>query len=106
MNRLSPYNIQDDIVRGELYREIMDGSENRTTGWIEHTIQPDERLMPELVSHREYGTDELKWVVLIVVGLDNYRESLEVGAKIYLPPLVWVRQRIKHWVDREVEING
>ncbi|MDY0042594.1 MAG: hypothetical protein RBS57_19975 [Desulforhabdus sp.] len=106
MNRLSPYNITDDLIRGELYREVRDGAENQTTGWIEHTIQPDERLMPELVAYREYGTDELKWVVLVVSGMDNYREPLAVGEVLYLPPLVWVRQRIKYWTDREAALNG
>ncbi|MFH1984790.1 MAG: hypothetical protein ABIL58_23360 [Pseudomonadota bacterium] len=105
MNRLSPYSITDDLIRGELYREIRTGAANLTAGWIEHTVQPDERLMPELVSHREYGTDELKWAVLIVAGLDDYREPLEVGAVLRLPPVVWIRQRIKYWADRETELE-
>lgn len=106
MDRLSPYNITDDLVRGELYREIRSGAVYMAPGWIEHTIQPDERLMPELVAYREYGTDALKWVVLIVAGLDDYREAMEVGAVLRLPPLVWIRQRIKHWADWEAMIGG
>ncbi len=106
MKRLSPYNITDTLIRGELYREIRDGADNLSPGWVEHTVQPDERLMPELVAYREYGTDDLKWVVLIVSGLDNYRGELPVGEVLRLPPLVWVRQRIKYWADREVELNA
>lgn len=105
-DRLSPYNISDDLIRGELYREIRDGAKNLATGWIEHTIQPDERLMPELAAYREYKTDTLKWVVLVVAGLDDYREALPVGEVLRLPPLVWVRQRIKYWTEREEAMNA
>jgi hypothetical protein len=52
--------------------------------------------MPELIAHRFYGTDKLKWVVMVVAQLDDLREALPVGETIWLPPIVWVRQRIKY----------
>lgn len=93
LSRLSPYNITDDLLRSDLYREIRSGNDS----WLEYEIQPDEVLMPELIAYRFYGTDLLKWVVLIAAGLDDMREALEAGEKIKLPPTVWIRERIKHY---------
>lgn len=93
LSRLSPYNITDDLLRSDLYREIRTGKD----GWPEYEIQPDEVFAPELVAHRFYGTDLLKWAVLIAAGLDDMREVLEAGARIKLPPTVWIRERIKHY---------
>jgi len=100
ISRLSPYNITDDILRSDLYREIRKGDDN----WPSYEIRLDEVLMPELVAHRFYGTDLLKWVVLIAAGLDDMREILEAGTRIKLPPTVWLRERIKHYAgDTEEE---
>jgi hypothetical protein len=91
--RLSPYNVPDPLVRAALYREIRDGSDS----WPKYEIQPDEVLRPELVAYRHYGTDALKWVVLVVAGLDDYRERLAEGETISLPPSTWIRERILHY---------
>ena len=101
LSRLSPYNITDDLHRVELYREIRQGTESPPEDWTEYEIQPDERLKPELIAYRHYGTDQLKWAVLVSAQLDDMREPLEVGESIWLPPVVWIRQRIKHYADLE-----
>lgn len=93
ISRLSPYNITDDLMRVELYREIRNGDPS----WPEREIRLDETLMPELVSSRHYGTDELKWVVLVSAGLDDMREALEAGTTIKLPPVTWIRERIRFY---------
>lgn len=93
LSRMSPYNIAEDLVRVELYREIRKGGE----GWVTYEIQPDEILMPELTAYRLYGTDALKWVILIAAGLDDMREPMESGLKITVPPMAWIRERIKHY---------
>jgi len=94
--RLSPYNITDPLIRSALYREIRAGNPN----WPVYTIQPDEVLRPELAAYRHYGNEDMKWVVLIVTGLDDFRESLEGGEQISLPPAVWVRERIQYYTKR------
>lgn len=100
LSRLSPYNITDDLLRADLYREIKKGDDT----WPTYEIQPDEVLRPELVAYRVYGTDLLKWVILIAAGLDDMREQLEAGTLITLPPTVWIRERIKYYAgDTEVE---
>jgi hypothetical protein len=99
LSRLSPYNVTDDILRSDLYREIRQGNDS----WPTYEIQPDEALMPELTAYRAYGTDQLKWVVLIAAGLDDMREQMEAGTKIKLPPTVWIRERIKYYAGDEGE---
>ena len=93
ISRLSPYHITDDLLRSDLYREIRKGDDS----WPSYEIKLDESLRPELIAHRFYGTDLLKWVVLIAAGLDDMRESLEAGIRIKLPPAVWIRERIKYY---------
>jgi len=93
LSRLSPYNITDDLKRVDIYREIRNGSDS----WAEYEIQPDEILRPELLAYRAYGTDELKWVILIAAGLDDMRETLTAGETIKLPTTAWIRERIKYY---------
>ncbi len=102
IHRLSPYNITDDLLRVELYREVRTGGED----FEDREIAPDEALMPELVSYRHYGTDELKWLILVAASLEDMREPLEAGSVIRLPPLVWIRQRIRYWMEQETKMKA
>lgn len=115
LSRLSPYNISDVLTRAGLYKEVRAGNPS----WPEYQILPDETLRPELVSLRHYGTDELKWVICIVTGLDDLREEISSGTvtiqpppdqnfqpydisvlpKIKLPPVVWIRERIRYYSE-------
>jgi len=96
LSRLSPYNIEDDLLRTELYREIRAGADD----WTQYTVLPDEILMPELVAYRHYGSRDLKWVILIAAGLDDMRGVLEAGTVLSLPTLPWIRQRIRYYKTR------
>lgn len=96
LHRLSPYNVADPIVRAALYREIRKGNGE----WYRYEVQPDEVLMPELVAYRYYGTEQLKWVVLISAGMDDMRDYLPEGEIIPLPPSPWVRERIQYYQRR------
>lgn len=98
--RLSPYNITDDLIRANLYKEIRQG-QVKDNDWTPHEIQLDEILMPELIAYRRYGTDQLKWVILIAAGLDDMREPLDSGTVIKLPPVMWIRERIKFYVGED-----
>lgn len=98
LDRLSPYNITDDLVRAELYREIKAGDPT----WELYEVQPDEVLRPELTAYRFYNTDILKWVVLIVAGLDDLREAMESGVKLPLPPKTWIRERIRFYAGENL----
>jgi len=96
-NRLSALQIDDPLVRVELYREIRNYQDNPPNDWVEYEIQAADALMPELIAYKVYKLDNLKWVVMIAASLDNPREKLEVGKTIFLPSTAWIRERIKYW---------
>ena len=102
--RLSPLNISDPLLRAELFREIRLAQTDvkyRGEAWGYYVVQPADALSPELVAWKVYGLDTLKWVVLIASGIDDSRESLPTGERIYLPSTAWLRERIKHYSSFE-----
>jgi hypothetical protein len=101
LSRLSPYNINEDLLRAQLYREIRDGQES--SEWRLYEVQPSDTLRPELIAYKVYGTREMKWLILVAAGLDDMREELEAATVLRLPEPAWVRQRIKHYVDIEAK---
>lgn len=101
LSRLSPLNIEDVLVRAELYREIRGAQAEDYADWREYEVQPADRLMPELIALKVWGLDTLKWVVCVAAGLDNMREPLEVGTILKLPQTSWLRERIKFYMAFE-----
>lgn len=99
LSRLSPFNIQDELIRARFYRELRDG----LFEWEEWEVSIDEIRMPELVSLRYYGTESLKKIVAVCAGLDDMREYLEAGSMIRLPTIKWVRTRIRYYCQFEQE---
>ena len=101
---LSPYTIRDPLLRAELYRAIRLAQESialRDGEWGWYEIQPGDALSADLVAWKVYGLDTLKWVVLVAAGLDDSRGRLEEGLRIFLPPAVWIHERIQHYVSLE-----
>ncbi|EKO3621967.1 hypothetical protein M3896_002692 [Vibrio metschnikovii] len=99
LSRLSPLNIQDELIRARFYRELRDG----LFEWEEWEVSIDEIRMPELISLRYYGTDSLKKIVSVCAGLDDMREYLAAGSLIRLPTIKWVRTRIRYYRQFEQE---
>lgn len=102
--RLSPLNIADPLLRAELFRDIrlaQTDKRHRSDQWGYYIIQPADILSPELIAWKAYGVDTLKWVVMAAAALDDTREVLEAGNRIYLPTTVWLRERIKHYCAME-----
>ncbi|MCC8380062.1 hypothetical protein [Xenorhabdus sp. PB30.3] len=99
ISRLSPLNIQDELIRARFYKELRDG----LFEWEEWEVSLDEIRMPELISLRYYGTTSLKKVVAVCAGLDDMRENLGAGSLIKLPTILWVRTRIRYYCQFEQE---
>lgn len=102
--RLSPLNIADPLLRAELFREIRHAQEDRKhrgEEWGYYEIQPADIRAPDLIAWKAYGVDTLKWVVMAAAGMDNSRELLEAGTRIYLPSTAWIREAIKRYCDME-----
>lgn len=49
-----------------------------------HTVTQDERGAPDLISLREYGTDQLWWMLLTYNGIGSYRKIVE-GTILKIP---------------------
>ncbi|MBT2909699.1 hypothetical protein PL84_03765 [Vibrio anguillarum] len=99
LSRLSPLNIQDELIRTRFYRELRNG----LFEWEEWEVSLDEIRMPELISLRYYGTDSLKKIVSVCAGLDDMRDSIDAGSLIRLPTIKWVRTRIRYYCQFEQE---
>lgn len=96
-SRLSDMSIEDDIIRAELYKRILDylNDANNNAHIRYYEIKPDEETRPDLVSQRHYGTQELAWLISLASGLDDPCEPLMIGCEIDLPPQSVVRSMIR-----------
>ena len=59
---------------------------SKIEGYTNHRIQQDERGAPDLISLREYNTDELWWVIMAFNGISSYRSLVE-GTILRIPNL-------------------
>lgn len=95
--RLSPLNISDPLLRAELFREIRLAQQDRKyrgKEWAYYDIQPADVKSPELIAWKVYSLDTLKWLIMAAACLDNPRDLLEAGMRIYLSSTRWHRERI------------
>lgn len=97
LSRLDPANIKDILIRSRFYKELKQGKSD----WEEWEVSIDEIKMPDLISLRYYGTDQLKKIVAVCAGLDDMRDELKSGSIIRLPPVKWVRTRIRYYCEFE-----
>lgn len=93
--KIDPLNIADPLYRSGLYAEIRRPLDD----WDRWEVSIDEVLRPDLIAQRYYGSVRFKSVVAVAAGLDDYRQSLAPGIAIPLPPVVWLRQRVKYWSE-------
>jgi hypothetical protein len=101
LNRMSPYNIKDDLIRAKFYKAIRDIKNDPEAEWLEYEVSPGEAFLPEVIAYRVYGSEEMKWVVLVAGHLDDMREALEYGTSIFLPAKSWLREKIKEYSEAE-----
>lgn len=73
-----------DPLRDKLIPKI-----NAIRNYTNHRIQQDERAAPDLISEREYNTDEFWWIIMAYNGLSSYRSLVE-GKIIRIPSLTEV----------------
>ena len=59
-NRLDPMLIQDPLMRAQLYADMRRQTPYRGPEyWTEYTVNPGERLMPELIAVRVWNDESL-----------------------------------------------
>lgn len=106
LDRLSPYNIRDALIRSRLYAEIRAAQELPESSpalrdWKIYEVSGNEANYPELVALRALGRGNLKWVVCIAAGLDDWRQPLPLGQRLRLPSLTWLRDAIRAYMAME-----
>jgi hypothetical protein len=52
--------------------------------WTPHEVTQDERGAPDLISLREYRSDEFWWILMAYNGISSYRDLVE-GKMIKIP---------------------
>ncbi|MGL4895386.1 MAG: hypothetical protein ACRDCT_15130 [Shewanella sp.] len=95
--RISDMNIEDDIIRALLYRDILTYVATRSPKHIEYEIKADELYRPDLVAYRVYGNLEARWIAMLICGVEDDEYPLPVATTLTFPDLVYVRERIRHY---------
>ena len=62
---------------------------NRITNYSIHPVQQDERGAPDLISEREYNSDEFWWIIMAFNGISSYRTIVE-GMTLKIPNMASV----------------
>jgi hypothetical protein len=73
-----------DALRDKLIPYI-----NNIKNYTMHRILQDERGAPDLISEREYNSDEFWWIIMAYNGISSYRKLVE-GMTIRIPSLTEV----------------
>ena len=100
LSRLSPLNIEDDILRSYLFAAVLDYVEDESNREIlEYEIRQDEAYRRDLAAYRVYGSAELRWVFSVVADVEDEADPLPVGTVLRLPPAAWLRETIRHFAE-------
>ncbi len=92
MNRLDRENFGGPIVRGLLYKALR----NPKDDWTQHTVEPNEEYDLYKIAYRIYGTTDVWWVIAVCAGVDDPLEKIPAGTNFTVPPLAWVREKLKN----------
>jgi len=100
ISRLSPLNVDDEILRGYLFKTVLEQANDKTnTDYTEYEIKQDEEYRPDLVSQRLYKTPDLRWVVSLLADVEDEADPLPIGSVFRFPSIVWLREQIRHFAD-------
>lgn len=100
LSRLSPLNVEDEILRGYLFRTVLEYAIDTTnTDITPYEIKTDEEYRPDLASQRIYGTPDLRWVVSLLADVEDESEPLPVGSVFRFPQISWLREQIRHFAE-------
>lgn len=99
--RLSPLNIDDEILRGYLFSTVLRYSQDKSNAadCLLYEIKQDEEYRPDLTAYRIYGTPDLRWVVSLLTDVEDESDPLPVGTVFQFPDTAWLREQIRHFAD-------
>lgn len=101
MNRLSPYNIKDPLIRASLYKEWRTGH----YGQDEYEVSLDEVAMPELIALRYHSTPRTKLTIAICSELDDLRDEIKPAKVMKLPSNIEIRDRVRYYQKLELRLK-
>ncbi|HIF9347087.1 TPA: hypothetical protein ACX6RX_003198 [Photobacterium damselae] len=99
LSRLSDLNIDDDILRADFYRIIISYINSPTSNLFTYTIKIDEEYRPDLAAYRAFGSEELRWLITLVCGIDDEAMPLPIGDTFSFPPVTWIRQQMRRFIE-------
>lgn len=99
LSRLSDLQIEDDVIRAYLYREILSAVADGSVASFPYEIKMDEAYRPDLVSFRVYGHTELRWLVCLLCSVEDEEEPLPVSSVVLFPNQTYIRDRIRHYAE-------
>jgi hypothetical protein len=92
LSRLDRANYGGSLVQAHLFKELRTPQDD----WTDYEVDPNEEYDLYKISYRFYGTIEAWWVIAVIAKLDNPLDRLEAGTVLKLPPLSWVRDKLKN----------
>lgn len=99
ISRLSDQNIEDVILRADFYQRILNYIKSPDADVRARRIRPDEEWRVDLLSYRLYRTDELRWLVSLICGVEDEADPLPVGEEFLFPPSAWIRREMRRFID-------
>ena len=107
MSQFLDTNINDLILRAQMYRDIKLYVQSNDSSTTPHEVATDEAYRSDLISYRVYRRADLAWLVDILADREDRALALKIGSTIRFPELVYIRSKIKEYVTLESKIaNG
>ena len=103
-NRLDDRTIDDPILLALFHQEVIARATSYSADNISYTIKPDEVYRSDLSAFRCYGNEELRWVFRLLVGQESETEAMPVGTTLTVPPVAWIRDRMRDYASGTVEL--
>ncbi len=91
-NRLDRANYGGPLLQGLLFKALRQPKDD----WIKHTVQPNEEYDIYKISYNAYGTVDVWWVIAVCAKLDDPMKKIDAGTELTIPPLSWVREKLKN----------
>ncbi len=100
LSRLSPLNIDDDILRSYLFASLRAYvADESNADVLEYEIRQDEEYRRDLSAYRVYGNADLRWVFSVVADVEDEADPMPVGTVLRLPTAAWLREEIRHFAE-------
>ncbi|MCY2267801.1 baseplate protein, partial [Klebsiella pneumoniae] len=96
--------IDDPILLALFHQEVIARATSYSADNISYTIKPDEVYRSDLSAFRCYGNEELRWVFRLLVGHESETEAMPVGITLTVPPVAWIRDRMRDYASGTVEL--